>query len=136
MKYLSSTALDYKDIKIRKSLFVTKTQFLSKEKLNKDGLVIPSGYCCTITGFLTKDDISLTTVRYLLSSLSPITISHPCFPTFKKSFFLTNHFFHEKTISKVKRPNLTFLFDEFCVVILISFFSFFVFNRILYFVQF
>ena len=28
LKYLRSTALDYKDIEIRKLLFVTKTQFL------------------------------------------------------------------------------------------------------------
>ena len=28
LKYLRSTALDYKDIEIRKSLFVTQTQFL------------------------------------------------------------------------------------------------------------
>ena len=101
---------------------MTKTQFLSDEKLNEDGLVIPqtSGYCCTITGFLTKDDISLTTVRYLLSSLSPLSILHPCFPTFKKkNFFLNKPLLPRKDYIEGKRPNLTFLFDEFCVVILI-----------------
>ena len=105
MKYQRFTPSGGKNKGIRKSESVTKTQFLSDEKLNEDGLVIPqsSGYCCTITGFLIKDDTSLTTVRYLLSSLSPITISHPCFPTFRKKLFFNKPLLSRKDYIEGKK---------------------------------